>query len=168
MDEKEFFAIARETKLKDSSIEAARLHFVEGVSPSLAGAMVGKSKQHMTQICDVIEKKRSELQESKPISQAVEAVEASYAFAVKAARDQYGDEVRIGMPADGKRFTGSVIARTDFHLVQFLGKDAVVVHDLAKLSRVPPIGQNIAIEYANGHGEVIDRSQERTRGGLSR
>lgn len=170
MDDKEFNALASATRLSQASREAARLVFVEGRSQVEAAAVMQLSKQRMTQIVGVIRKTQAE-QQQQPVpahSEAVEAIDASYAFAVKAARDQYGDNVRIDAPGDGKRSIGNVISRTDFHLVQFTGKDTVVIHELAKLARVPALGQNVAIEYANGRGEIIDRSQERSRGGLSR
>lgn len=170
MDDKEFNALAGATQLSTNSREAARLVLVEGQSQIEAAAAMQLSKQRMTQIIGVIRKVQAE-QQQKPVpshSQAVEAIEASYAFAVKASRDQYGDDVRIDAPGDGKRSTGNVVSRTDFHLVQFTGKDTVVIHELAKLARVPALGQTVAIQYSNGRGEIIDRSQERSRGGLSR
>lgn len=169
MDDKEFNALAGATRLSKDSREAARLVFVEGRSQTEAAAVMQVSKQRMTQIVGVIRKVQAEQQQPvQAHSEAVEAIAASYAFAVKASRDQYGDDVRIDAPGDGKRSIGNVVSRTDFHLVQFTGKDTVVIHELAKLARVPALGQNVAIEYSNGRGEIIDRSQERSRGGLSR
>ncbi|MFD2274711.1 hypothetical protein ACFS07_36060 [Undibacterium arcticum] len=94
-----------------------------------------------------------------------DVVSVSYAIAVKEARDLYGDDLTLNRPKDDGRSVGQVVSRTDFHLVQFIGKDAVVVHELAKLDRVPPIGRNVVIDYSAGRGSVVDRSQEKVRGG---
>ncbi|CAG2138411.1 hypothetical protein LMG19282_01492 [Cupriavidus campinensis] len=177
MNEQDFQNLVRDTNLSQNSREAARLVFVEGWSQTDAGAELGLSKQRMTQIVKVLrtaeQKQKDEadlaaLRHGAPIPSStghVAALEASYAVAVKAAREAYGDEAYIQTPkVDGKSM-GDVIARTDFHLVQSVGRGAVVVHELAKLDRVPAIGKSVAIEYRDGRGTVLDQQRELGRGG---
>lgn len=171
MTDQEFNELVRGTRLSSISREAARLVFVEGRKQVEAAAEMGLSKVRMNQIYKTVERLEQEREQRKapPDSQGlVAAVEASYAFAVKAAREQLGDEVRIQTPGDAARTVGPIVARTDFHLVQSLGKETVAIHELAKLERVPPLGRNVAIQYEQGRGAVIDRSQERQRGGHAR
>ena len=173
MNDQEFNKLVSGTRLSRASREAARLVFVEGKSQVNAAAVMDLSKQRMNQIVNTIRKFELEQQQLTQTmlrdGKALLAVlDASYAFAVKAAREQLGDDTRIQTSSTDSRMTGSVIARTDFHLVQSLGRDSVVIHELAKLDRVPPIGSNVAIQYHNGKGEVVDREQDKHRGGMTR
>ena len=169
MKEDDFLDLVKDTRLSKASREAARLVFVDGLSQAEAGVQCGQSKQRMSAIVATVRRVEQERQsQSTSISgnELVAAVDASYAFAVKAARDELGDQVRIGSPSEQVRTVGPIIARTDFHLVQSLGRDSVMVHELAKLDRVPTVGQSVAIQYDSGRGMVVDR--ERQRGGQSR
>lgn len=171
MNDQEFNELVRVTRLSSISREAARLVFVEGRKQIEAAAEMGLSKVRMNQIYKTVERLVQEREQRATGADSqglVAAVEASYAFAVKAAREQLGDEVRIQTPGDTGRAVGPVLARTDFHLVQSLGRETVAIHELAKLERVPAVGRNVAIQYEQGRGEVVDRSQERQRGGLAR
>lgn len=177
MNDQEFNELVSGTRLSRESREAARLVFVGNngnpLSQTEAAAAMGISKQRMNQIVNTI---RRVEEERKQVSLATQSdgmallavLDASYAFAVKAAREQLGDEIRIQSPADGSRMVGPVLSRTDFHLVQSLGRDSVAIHELAKLDRVPPLGRNVAIQYQNGKGVVIDRDLDRHRGSQSR
>lgn len=169
MRDEDFVDLVKNTRLSKASRDAARLVFVDGLSQAEAGATCSLSKQRMSAIVATV--RRAEHERQAPIaamagSGLVAAVDASYAFAVKAARDEFGDQVRIAAPAETGRMVGTVIARTDFHLVQSLGRDSVVVHELAKLDRVPAVGKPVSIRYEGGRGVVADR--ERQRGGQSR
>ncbi|MCY0853051.1 KfrB domain-containing protein [Cupriavidus sp. D39] len=166
MNEREFDNLVNTTRLTPKSREAARLVYVDGKSPSEAGIAVGLSPQRISQILAAVKKAESE----RPLSVApntpvtpVDAVRASYAFAVKAARDLFGDEATIRTPGPDERLVGRVEARTDFHLVQHLGRNAVAIHDLASLDRVPPLARSVAIQYRAGAAQVIDRDQVQTR-----
>lgn len=169
MKEEDFVELVKNTRLSKASRDAARLVFVDELSQVEAGAMYNLSKQRMSAIVATVRRAEQDRQLSGAAaggSDLVAAVDASYAFAVKAARDELGDQVRIGTPAEATRTVGLVIARTDFHLVQSLGRDRVMVHELAKLDRVPAAGKSVTIQYERGRGMVIDR--ERQRGGQSR
>lgn len=173
MTEQEFADLVRDTKLTQASREAARLVLVGNMKPVDAANEAGISKQRLSQIVTVVrtaEEKRIEAQRvSTPtFSDSVAAVEASYAVAVKSARDLYGDDTLIQTPNPNGRAVGEIVARTDFHTVQAVGRGAVVIHDLAKLDRAPAVGRNVAIDYSKGAGVVSDRSKEHDRGGVTR
>lgn len=170
MNEQEFDNLVKETRLKSKSREAARLVYVEGMSQSDAGAATGLSPVRMSQIMAVVKKAEADrsqdgsLFSSAPApSSSVDAIKASYAFAVKAARELYGDDVAIRAPGPTDKFVGTVVERTDFHLVQNLGRGAVAVHELASLDRVPARGKSVAIQYKGGAGQVQERDQAQTR-----
>jgi len=170
MNEEDFMDLVRNTRLSKASRDAARLVFVEGMSQAEAGATCDLSKQRMSAIVATV--RRAEQERQTPLAspaagnELVAAIDASYAFAVKAARDEFGDQVQIGAPTETTRAVGPVVARTDFHLVQSVGRDAVIVHDLAKLDKVPAVGKSVAIQYENGRGVVAEK--ERQRGVQSR
>lgn len=173
MNDQEFNELVSRTRLSRASREAARLVFVEGKSQVEAAAAMDLSKQRMNQIVNTIRRVEQERQPLSPAAQGdgkklLAVLDASYAFALKAAREQLGDEVRIQTPSDDTRMVGPVLSRTDFHLVQSLGRDSVAIHELAKLDRVPAAGRNVSIQYQNGKGVVIDREQDKHRGGQSR
>lgn len=166
MDEKEFERYVQQTRLSRDSREAARLVFVAGKSQVEAADIMEMSKQRVNQIVKTVE--RVQEQEKHAAQHALEVVNASYAVAVKNALEMYGDGIRMQAPDEGKNFVGPVTIRTDFHLVQSLGKDTIVVHDIAKLDRVPPTEKTVSISYRDGRGAVEDRSQLKERGGISR
>lgn len=179
MNEQEFADIVRDTKLNQANRDAARLVLVENMKPIDAAAASGISKQRLSQILTVIrtaEDKRNEaalLDQAKrgipaTISDSVAAVEASYAVAVKTARDLHGDDTLIQTPNPNGRAVGEIVGRTDFHVVQAVGRSAVVIHDLAKLDRAPAVGRNVAIDYSKGMGVVSDRAKTQDRGGATR
>lgn len=177
MNDQDFQNLVRDTNLSPNSREAARLVFVEGWSQTDAGAEVGLSKQRMTQIVKVLrtaeQKHKDEAdlaafrQGQGPQSQIshVTAVEASFAVAVRSAREAYGDDALVQTPKSDGKSVGEIIARTDFHVVQAVGKSSVVVHELAKLDRAPPVGKSVSIEYHGARGSVVDRPREQFRGG---
>lgn len=169
MSEQDFLAVAAATRLVDRNREAARLHFVEDIKKSDVALEVGISKSRMTQIVQsfeaaqgkMLEKSRSDRDSEPQLGiNHVLAINGSYAVAVREARKSFGDETEIRTPRDGEFHVGDVIARTDFHLVQSKGRGAVVIHELAKLERVPAIGKSVAIEYKNDRASVIDRVKD--------
>lgn len=170
MEELTFKEIVSTTRLSEASREAARLVFVEGMRAVDAGERCGLSKVRMSQVVKSVREAQGRLESSRGQqtgSDLVAAVAASYAHVVKQARDQYGDDVTIGAASLITRNSGPVIARTDFHVAQSVGKNRIVIHELAKLDKAPAVGRNVAVEYRQGRGEVVDRSQERSRGGRS-
>jgi hypothetical protein len=162
MKEKDFEDLVINTRLSKTSRAAARLVFVDGMSQIDAGAIHDLSPQRMNAIVATVRRAEQKCQPSVAVSgnELVVMVEASYAFAVKTARDELGDQVRIGAPVENSRTIGAIIGRTDFHLVQSVGRNSVMIHDLAKLNRVLPIGKTVAIQYENGHGVVEERTRQ--------
>lgn len=173
MEEAEFDAIINKTRLNPTNREAARLHFVQNMKQIEVAAAVGISRQRMNQVVDTFEAAADKYRKEQANPQVegkelVAVLDASFAMAVKSARQSLGDDVQIQSPKDGINAVGQVIARTDYHLVQSLGRDAVMVHDLAKLNRVPAIGKSVAIHYQEGKGVVADRDLTGERGGVTR
>lgn len=172
MSEQDFLAIAAATRLTDRNREAARLHFVEDMKKTAAALEVGISKQRMSQVVQsfetaqekMLEKARTERSASPQLGiNHVLAINGSYAVAVREARGQFGDDAEIRAPRDGEQHVGDVVARTDFHLVQSKGRGTVVIHELAKLDRVPHVGKTVAIEYTNDRATVKDRAKDKER-----
>lgn len=162
----EFNSLVSNTRLSKDSREAARLVLVEGKSQVDVAGIMEITAARVNQVVATV---RREQEKKQVLSQSgVDVIGTSYAIAVKAARDQFGDDVVLNSPVEGKQAIGNVVVRTDFHLVQHVGKNDVVIHELAKIDRVPAIGRNVGIEYANGKGRVEDRSQEKERGGVAR
>ncbi|RWA57408.1 hypothetical protein AU476_40800 [Cupriavidus sp. UYMSc13B] len=163
MNEQEFDSLVKTTRLTEKSREAARLVYVDGKSQAEAAAAVGLSNVRVSQIMATVKKAEAERQHTAPSTSAIDLVRASYAVAVKAARDLYGDDTAIQTPGENGKFVGIVDTRTEFHLVQHLGRNTVAIHDLATLDRVPAIGKSVSIQYSNGRAAVADRAAGKER-----
>ncbi len=118
-----------------------------GLSPPRVSAIVNK-------VWDVVE------EHIKPAVQ-VEMLDADYAMATRSARLKFGDEVRIERPEEQSRFVGTVMERTQFYVVQEIGRGGVVIHDLAKLDRAPSVHDAISVQYKKGLGVVETQVKER-------
>ena len=169
----EFDELVRQTRLTAASKEAARRVLVDDVSQVDAAGEAGISKQQLNRVVSRVrklqdEKKLLESARITPGGDLVAVVNASYAVAVSMARAEYGDNVRIQDPEHSQAMLiGPVVGRTEFHIVQALGRDAVAIHDLAKLDRAPALRQVVCIEYALGRATVQDRTENtktQTRG----
>lgn len=68
--------------------------------------------------------------------------------------------------AERSRYAGVVVADTQFHVVQDIGRNAAVIHDKRNLDKLPAVGQRLSISYDNGLGSVLTRpaSQDRDVG----
>jgi hypothetical protein len=175
MTEQEFLDVVRVTRLTSNSREAARLHLVEKIPQKDAASEAGISKQRMTQILKVIENAQTKIRpQPEHVTAAlttptginhVIALSASYAVAVQQARASFGDDTNIHVPdnSSNSSFLGDVVGRTDFHLVQSMGRGTVTIHELARLDRVPALGKTVAIEYTQGRGVVAERDRSQTR-----
>jgi len=85
-------------------------------------------------------------------------------------KPQFGpDTIEIG--ADGKQFTGSIIASSDGRVAQNVGRGMAIIHDASRLDRVPAVGEAVCIMYNASHGRVvallIDRNRDRLSNGPS-
>jgi len=165
----EFREIASGTRLKNKSWQAALLVFVEGHTQSEAGLSMGLSPVRMSQICEVInreveKKERLESEQKGMVLRTGRLMEESYATAIKDARAVLGDATEMTLPIPNGRYVGEPIVRTDYHLVQSLGKEKAVVHDLSKLNLVPPLGKTVDIAYSRGRAMVQSLSRSISKG----
>lgn len=161
----EFDELVKKTRLTTASREAARRVLVDGVSQVEAASEAGITKQQVNRVVARVrdlqnEKKIHESMHVPPGIDLVAVVNASYAVAVSIARAEFGDDVRIHAPENSRStLIGPVVGRTEFHIVQALGRDVVVIHDLAKLDRAPALRQVVAIDYTTeGRATVQDRT----------
>lgn len=74
-----------------------------------------------------------------------------------------GTEVRPASVAAG-RYSGTVIATTDFHVVQDEGRGRIAIHDKRQLDKVPYPGEKMTVAYKDGRGEVSVRDASKDRG----
>lgn len=80
------------------------------------------------------------------------------------ARAALGENSVVEFPKNNRRYVGPVIANTADHSVQDVGRSTAVAHDLAKLDRVPAVGQKARIVYEDGRGTVLGHAgREATR-----
>lgn len=96
------------------------------------------------------------------LSLAVREVQ-SWEEASAIAREKVGDSAQRPNVTIG-RYTGPVVAVTELHVVQDLGRGAAMVHDKRALDKIPMPGERLAIAYRSGRGEVTVRELSKERG----
>lgn len=177
IDAELFERLAQEKpKLSAKSLEAARLVMVDGVRPSDAAAKVGILPAQVSRTTRALHEAEAELRETgKLASVSTDLVErnldASYTLAVTQLRSQMGDHVVVSAAEPNRTYVGAAMVRTDLHLVQDLGRGSVVVHELAKLDRIPALGQSLEVSYSNDlrrPAQVAIQGLTQKRGGISR
>jgi len=61
--------------------------------------------------------------------------------------DQSGDQDR--------QYVGPIVAATDMHVAQDVGRRRAVIHDLRKLDKAPSLGERLAVHFRGGIGRVV-------------
>ena len=74
-----------------------------------------------------------------------------------------GVKVHDAFVADGKAYSGRVLAVNERYVLQHNGKDHVALHKTRSLNEVPEVGHNARISYQNGRGQVKDVQQDRSK-----
>ncbi|WP_434716375.1 KfrB domain-containing protein [Paraburkholderia sp. A3RO-2L] len=176
MDAKTFEDVVGGKRFAPSSIEAARMVLVDGIRPGEAAAKTGALPAHVSRTTKKIVEAEREWRANKLMTSSVDAVEkslsASYTLAVQTARERMGAEATVLRAAEpGMEYVGTSVAQTDMHLVQNLGRGQLVIHELAKLERVPNLGAELAIRYPREPFRpalVSEQTRTQSRGGISR
>jgi hypothetical protein len=57
--------------------------------------------------------------------------------------------------AAGKSFTGAILSVDGGRVVQNMGRSVAVVHDAARLDRVPAVAETVCIRYDKERGNVV-------------
>jgi hypothetical protein len=65
--------------------------------------------------------------------------------------------------ADGKSYSGRVLAINERYVLQHSGKDHVTLHRARSFEEVPAAGQNARISYRQGKAHVNEQARERER-----
>jgi hypothetical protein len=63
-------------------------------------------------------------------------------------------------PGDNTRHTGTVLHVGTHHAIQDIGRNEIVVHELAKLDRRPEPGDYATVQYKQGRGQVVARERD--------
>ncbi|MCD5327948.1 TrfB-related DNA-binding protein [Chromobacterium piscinae] len=176
MNEHTFNEVVKHTRLSDKQIEAAKLVLVEGKRPGEAAESVGTFPQQVSRSTKkVLEVEQELLRAGKLQStghQALEkALDVSYTLAVQQARERCGEGGIISIAEPNRQYVGEIVSKSDMHVVQNVGRDQLVIHESAKLERVPTLGSTMDIRYGQDlrrPAQVQERANVNSRGGLSR
>lgn len=171
-----FEKAVKNTRHAPVSVIAARLVLVDGVRPTDAAAQTGASLAHISRTTkNILEAARKSTLPEGGSSNELAAIEkslnASYTQAVQGAREKMGSDSLLSAPDLGGQYLGAVIFKNDMHVVQDVGRGQMVIHELAKLERVPAMGAMLEIRYGREPlrpAQVMDRERTKQRGGLSR
>jgi len=166
MNEDEFSQIANKTRLSAKSRKAAHMVLVEGMRQVNVCQETGIVPSQLSRVLAVLErenKTNKAINLASPNTENVLAI--SRAEAVKSARDLQGDSIFVRNAPDNGQSIGKVLLKTAYHLVQDLGHDEVMIHELSKIDRSPTVGSSVEFLYKNGFAETKLRALEKERGG---
>lgn len=156
----EFDRVVRQTRLSDTSRDAAREVLVEGRRQRDVASLMGMTPPRLSAIVARVTGEAEKLRSH--VRSPVEVLEADYALAVHMSREKFGGNVQIARPEDRGKYLGEVVGCTAFYAVQDMGRGQVVVHDLSKLDVVPERGMRVAVEYEAGRGRVVVPERSRS------
>lgn len=163
MKESEFNEAAAKTKLSKGNREAARRVLVGGERQVDVRDDTGVLLSVLGRAIAVLEREAAKIREqaAKDHGMVVSGIEASRAVAVKEIRDLLGEQILVRNAPENGLCAGKVLVKTDYHVVQDLLKGQVMVHELAKLDRVPEIGKVCHLRYEGGFGRTLVQSKTR-------
>jgi hypothetical protein len=175
MDAKTFDQVVKNTRFAPASIDAARLVLVDGLRPTDAAAKTGALPAHVSRttknILEAEKKWRAENVAASSLESVEKSLNASYTLAVQTARERMGPGTVLSAPELGGQYAGVTVAQTDLHMVQDVGRGQLVIHELAKLERVPALGADLEIKYGREPMRpalVSERTRTKSRGGVAR
>ena len=148
----EFEKLARQTLLGERSLQAARMVLVEGMRQSDVCRETGILAQQLSRALKVLEREATE----NPLV-------VSRALAVKQLRDLKGDDAVVKTPRANELTVGRIVLKTDHHLVQAIGKDHYMLHQLSCLERVPAVGKRVELRYRDGMASIVESGRELDR-----
>jgi hypothetical protein len=96
---------------------------------------------------------------------------SSFFHARKIVRDTYGSDMKIYDAAkvgQDPKFTGTVVAMTDHHVMQRISANKVIAHERSALSGDLKRGAFVEIAYAQGRAAAVEREVRRDRQAPSR
>jgi hypothetical protein len=92
---------------------------------------------------------------------------ASFFFARNMVLQQLGTDTKVydaaKVDTEKGKFTGTVIAISDHHVMQRIGANTVISHEKADLAGVLSQGAFVQIQYQNGIGSISPRAKQLTR-----
>lgn len=161
MKESEFNEAVAKTRLSKNNREAARRVLVDGERHVDVCAATGVLSSVLARATGVLEREAAKIREqaAKDHGMVVSGIEASRAVAVKEIRDLLGEQILVRNAPENGLCSGKVLVKTEYHVVQDLLKGQVMVHELAKLDRVPKIGGVSQIRYEGGFGRTLVQSK---------
>lgn len=176
MNENTFNQVASHTRLSAKQLEAAKLVLVDGKRPGEAAEIVGTIVQQVSRTTKKLLEVESELQAAGKLQStqhhALEkAWDASYTLAVQQAREKCGEGCLVSVAEANRQYVGEVVTKSDMHIVQSVGRDQLVIHETAKLERVPSLGAVIDVRYGQDMrrpAHVQEREKVNRRGSISR
>lgn len=178
--------IAAETKLGPQTVEACRRVLVPhelpngGFGVEQPGEVAKNMGLFVSAVSRGVSTLRKALIEKGNINEQDFAVERvvhqtevgnSRDLAVSRARELFGDNLEIKDAQKGRTYIGKPLVKTPHHVVQATGPGEAVIHDIAKLQRVPDMNfPMLEVRYParGGMAEVQETAPGQTRGGRSR
>lgn len=156
MDELEFQQAVGKTRLTDRTSDAVRRVLVGCERQVDVAEDTGILKQQLSRAVGVVEREWEKIREQMAGAHhmRLSQVDASRAEIIKNVRGMLGDQILVRNAPENGLCEGKVLLKNGYHLVQDLLKGQVMVHELAKMERVPKEGEVCRLRYVNGFAEV--------------
>lgn len=145
--------------MSDVTIDIAKAVLVDGMRQCDVSDVFGVSEPRVSAIVTTVAERGVKTMDEA--HKQVEMVRADYDVAVAAVRRGLGDALVMVQPEDGVPYQGKVVARTEFHIAQDLGRCTAAIHRLSALDVVPSVGQVVHVRYENGLGRAVIASDRR-------
>lgn len=78
------------------------------------------------------------------------------------------DKSLLSVDSNYGYYRGTVLEKTDFHVVQNVGKSYIVLHDINNVLNHPPVGEMMEVRYKNNQAVVIKQELKNEHKQLSR
>lgn len=78
------------------------------------------------------------------------------------------DKSLLSLDSNYGYYRGTILEKTDFHVVQNVGKSYIVLHDINNVLNHPPIGELMEVRYKNNQAVVIKQELKNEHNQLSR
>lgn len=174
-----FDKVAEQSNLGPRTLEACRRVLVEGEVQIDVGRDMGMLSAQISRGVSGLRQRLAKMGDlSVPgleYNQAVGAhlveTETSRDFAVRRVREMEGVDMVVRDAQPGQLYVGKPLFKTPLHLVQISSPGEAVIHDLAKLERVPNMNfPLLEVNYpANGGlASVVEVAPGQERGGRGR
>lgn len=142
--ENEFRRVAQTTRISSRTLEACKDVLVDGVPGTAAAEKHKMFPAHVSRALTTLRDKQAELMKFATVRK--DSDEMLQYMASEVAKHIYGQDFESRLAQPGQTYEGPMVVQSKGYMVQKVGRSGVL-HDIANFDRVPPLKQNLRIDY---------------------